>query len=237
MNGTFIASALSASTSTGIVSDSCATDPTAAAFFATAASRYDVKTLATALRRSSLLVEFGAASRPLACPAGPCCASDRAGMARALRDCPPGERLVGLFGDMRSALAGECGLLDGPSLTDMTTAALARLRAVERGRPAFLVVAGDRIDAAAHAGDAAAVAAGLADFAGAVRAAIAAASARSDSLVIVTGDHMTIIGTAEHSAEGVPILAYGGLAAPLPQDMSHRDLRGTLKIQEGRCAA
>jgi alkaline phosphatase len=144
---------------------------------------------------------------------------------------------MGLFGDMRSALAAECGLLDGPSLEDMTTAALARLRAVERGRPAFLVVAGDRIDAAAHTGDAAAVAAGLADFAGSVRAAVVAASARSDALVIVTGDHGTVFGTAKHSSESVPILAYGGLAVPLPQDMSHRDVRDALGITKSSCAS
>ena len=76
-------------------------------------------------------------------------------------------------------------------------------------RPLLLVVTADRLDHAAHAGNAAAAEHEMDDVAAAVHIAVAALARRADATVIVTGDHGTHFGSAQHSDEAVPLLIYG----------------------------
>ena len=76
-----------------------------------------------------------------------------------------------------------------------------------------MVVTADRLDHAAHAGNAAAAEHEMDDVAAAVHIAVAALARRADATVIVTGDHGTHFGSALHSEETVPLLIYGGARA------------------------
>lgn len=198
---------------TAIVTDSCATDPTAASFFVRNVSRYDVRGIASQLLAANIDVMLGGASRPLFCQ-GACCVTDRASLARSNCTGP----LRGNFGNMKSALAAECAPLPidyDISLEDMTVAAISRLRATEAGASFFLVVTADRIDRAAHAGNTTELNILYDDFARAVSTAVTALSFRGDAKITVTGDHSTIIGTRLHSPSPVPVLAYGEARVPM----------------------
>lgn len=72
-----------------------------------------------------------------------------------------------------------------------------------------MLVSADRMDHAAHLGDAEAVAHELADVVASVNAAITTLSRRTDAMVVVTGDHMTPLNGTAHSSEKVPVLIYG----------------------------
>ena len=73
-------------------------------------------------------------------------------------------------------------------------------------------MAADRLDHAAHAGDAAAITYEEEDVAAAVHVALAALAGREDATVIVAGDHVTKTGTVAHSDDAVPVLVYGSTA-------------------------
>jgi len=215
-----------AGAATGAVTNVCITDPTVAAFFATAPDRYNTAILAASLRAANLDVSMGGASRLILPPnatGDACFPTSRAALVASLGACPPHRPLMGVFGDARTAMAAECLPLPYandnrtrptplPSLRDMTRAALARLKAAYAGRPVFLVVGADRLDQAAHAGDADACKAEVAAAAATVNETLSALSARlraSEALVIVTGDHSTIMNTNNHSNRTVPVLIYG----------------------------
>lgn len=191
--------------STGLVTDSCPLDPTGAAFFVKNVQRWDVRSIASQLN-GTVDVVLGGGSRALVCDR-PCCVSDRQSLART--QCPLGVPFQGTFSDIRAAMAGMCAPVSNITLEDMTTAALARLNAADVRSKFFLVVGGDRIDAAAHAGDTAALKDLYADFARAVTVATTLASQRADMAVIVTGDHETVLGTSSHSNATVPVLVFG----------------------------
>lgn len=110
------------------------------------------------------------------------------------------------FGDPSSIFAVECAPPDALPLRQSVEYALGRL-----GKRAFLVVAADQFDHAAHANDTARLVSLADDLAAAVR--FAAFGAGDDDLVVVTGDHLTVAGTRLHSREAVPLLLYGGRAA------------------------
>jgi len=207
--------AAKAGAATGLVTNACPTDPTVAAFFASSHDRYDAALLAGGLRDSALAVMLGGASRLLGSPEPDAChPRTRRELAASVRSCDQG-RLVGSFGNMRSALAEECQPLPLggdqalPNLADMTASALAFMRASTPDRGVFLVVGNDRMDHAAHAGDEVALVYQYADTAAAVKVAISALAHRNDSLVVVTGDHATVFNGTAHSAAAVPVLVYG----------------------------
>ena len=113
----------------------------------------------------------------------------------ALLAAPPGdERLLGLFADDHLPYrldhrADPALSATVPTLSEMTTAALARLSA----RPAGFVlqVEGGRVDHAAHNNDAAALMLEMLDFDDAVAAALAFQQQNPDTLVVITADHGT----------------------------------------------
>lgn len=223
----------------GAVTDACPSDPTVAAFFGSAPDRYDAARVAAAVRDANISILLGGASRLFASSTGGACFPEtKQALARSLREC--NASIVGTFGDVSAALAAEClpmpfmGAAGMPSLRDMTSAALARLRAstpgsnppntkdspkcshhvhtrnrTHAGAPLFLLVAADRMDHAAHAGDAAAVTHEAADVAAAVLAAVYILAHRADAIVVVTGDHATPLNGTAHSPEKVPVLVYG----------------------------
>ena len=89
-----------------------------------------------------------------------CCPTTRTELLRG--GCPLEAAVSGLFGSMTSAHAAECAHMplptsrtpEFPTLAEMTSAALARLGAAVPGSGLFLVVGEDRMDHAAHAGNA-----------------------------------------------------------------------------------
>ena len=125
----------------GAVTNACPSDPTVAAFFGSAPDRYDAARVASAVRSANISILLGGASRLFASSAPDACyPSDKRSLAHSLRECAPGSPIVGSFGDASSALAAECLPLPFlgagsalPSLRDMTTAAIARLRASTPG--------------------------------------------------------------------------------------------------------
>lgn len=213
-----------AGAATGAVTNACMTDPTVAAFFGTAPDRYGTATLAASVRAAGLAVHMGGASRlflPPNATGDACFPTTRTKLAASMGACDSGRQMVGLFGDARSALAAECLPLplatskaiktSLPSLREMTLAALSRLDAVRPGVGAFLVVGADRLDHAAHLGDVEACAAEVDSAAAAIIATLNAMAVRlrSDALVIVTGDHGTVMNGTTHTNRTVPLLIYG----------------------------
>ena len=192
----------------GAVTDACGIDPTVCAFFGAARNRYDTAGVAAAIRGAGLAVLLGGASRPIACPSeSVCCPGNTTGLL-GLSACPAVAPVVGSFGNLSAASAIECEHMPFvtvprlPVLSQMVSAAIARFTG-----EFFLMVGEDRIDHAAHAGDAegaATLASGVAD---AVNAALAALT--GDYLLVVTGDHGTPMGSSQHSADPVPLLLYG----------------------------
>lgn len=200
------------------------------------------------LRARGLDVELsGGGSRLTACPTkgNPCCVSTRGELAAAVAGaCPPDRQLRGAFGEARSVLAGECSggspscvLTGGPG--DCGAGAPQGPRAGAKAVPPHR--RGQPIDHEAHAGRS--LRALYADFAGAVRAAVGALSARTDALVLVTGDHVTLSGTQLHADGSVPVLLYGaGVPSVAEKEttlLSQTDVRRRLLLQTpvGACAA
>ena len=217
------ARAARAGAATGAVTNACTTDPTVAAFFATSPDRYNTAALAASVRAAGLAVNMGGSSRlflPPNATGDACFPTTRSALTASLGACPVHRQLVGAFGDARAALAAECLPLPfasaapgaTPSLAYMTKKALARLGAAQSGAPVFLVVGADRLDHAAHSGDAKACEAEVAATVAAIREALTALAARmhaSDALVIVTGDHITVMNSTQHTNRSVPVLIYG----------------------------
>ena len=213
------AHARAAGAALGAVSDACVLDPTSASFFASAPDRYSFASVAASIRAFQLNVSLGGPTRLLAdrngsCGGGPgCCPSTRAELAAVASSCAPGAPVMGLLGSLDAARAAECesATLD-VTLLDLTSAALARLRAAVPRVGLFLIVAADRMDHLAHAGDAAGCAAAEVDVTASVRATLSVLEPRlraGDAMVVVTGDHMTPLNGTDHSSESVPLLLYG----------------------------
>lgn len=109
------------------------------------------------------------------------------GVARKLGDLK-GDKWLGLFSDWHMPYVID-GVKDRPSLVDMTTRALEKLSANDKGF--FLMVEGGRIDHACHVRDAAACVKEMAEFDATVKAVREFAAKRGDVLVVVTADHAT----------------------------------------------
>lgn len=200
------------------VSDVCVLDATVAAFFARAPDRYEAPAVAASLRAAGLAVMLGGTSALLQdeC-SGDCCVSDAAALASTA--CRAGLPLVGSFGDPKDQRALECAPLpfanqrpdSTPGLRAMAESVVRRLGLARPRSGGFVVVATDLLDRAAHAGDAEAAAATVADFAAAVAYVREALAGRDDALLVVTGDHETPMGGVEHADGTVPVLLYGRL--------------------------
>ena len=158
------------------------------------------------LNGAKLDVMLGGLSLPLADGCGSCCIDSLTNASA----CAPETPMVGSFGNRKAAMAIECLPLEGtPSLADMTAVALSRLRAVVPNRGVFLVVAADRIDHAAHAGDLQSVEEMFKDVGSAINLTLSVLEERirsGEALIMVTGDHLT---NAVHLSDPVPLLVWG----------------------------
>lgn len=191
----------------GFATDTCAVDVTGASFFASAPSRYNAARIGAGVAASGLSVILGGFSGAMPAPPADAC------VVRTTDDldapCAPGRLLFGAFGLADGALAAECAP-QGP--TDPPLYGIARAAIRRLPNASFLVIAADRMDGAAHVGDAASVARLERDIARAVRVLAEDPALR---LLIVTGDHGTRFGTREHFGDAVPVLAYGPEAGAL----------------------
>lgn len=137
--------------------------------------------------------------------------------AAALAAAPAGKPVLGLFSPSHMTY-----MLDRnertaePTLTDMTAAALARLKV--GGRGFYLMVEGGRIDHAHHAGQAGYALEEAVEFARAVQYAVDNTDPR-DTLILVTADHSHVFTIAGYPRRGNPILGLvtgGGEGAGSP---------------------
>jgi alkaline phosphatase len=120
----------------------------------------------------------------------------------ALLAAPAQGPLLGLFSD--SHMRYEMDRTDSePSLTEMTTAAIARLQNNPQGF--FLMVESGRIDHAHHAGNAAGALHDTIEFAKAIAAAAEQVDT-GETLIIVTADHSHVFTMAGYPRRGNPIL-------------------------------
>jgi alkaline phosphatase len=217
---------------TGILTTSCLTDATPAAFAAHVASRRDEAGIAAQLSRAGVDLLAGGASS---------CSLPRT---RVWTERGDGRDLVaemrhrgvevvtdaaGLQGAASLPLAAlfeiepQRSAQSSPSLEAMTDKALALLSA--SGRPFFVVLEEEEIDTAAHANDGARMSAALLRFDAAVGRAVEFAARDGATLVVVVADHATgglsidarsapselalHWGSSEHTGEPVPVFAYG----------------------------
>lgn len=176
---------------TGLVTTSYLTDATPAGLAAHEPARSNLEEIASDyLNQTRPNLLLGGGGRGLtpqeALDAGYTAVTDRAGL-KAL-DLNALEFVSGQFGETYMPYELD-GLGDLPHLSEMTAAALDLLEEDPDGF--FLMVEGGRIDHAGHANDLPHAVAEVIEFSNAVDVVMQWASARSDTLVIVTADHET----------------------------------------------
>jgi alkaline phosphatase len=136
----------------------------------------------------------------------------------ALAAAPNGKPVLGLFaGSHLAYMVDRKADTAEPTLTEMTAAALARLRS---GKGYYLMVEGGRIDHAHHDGRAGYALEETVEFAKAVQHAIDNTDPR-DTLILVTADHSHVFTIAGYPRRGNPILGLvtgGGEGAGSPDE-------------------
>ncbi len=132
---------------------------------------------------------------------------DAAGLAAA----PKGKPLLGLFSTSHMTfMVDRKPDSSEPTLTDMTAAAIARLKTDPDGY--YLMVEGGRIDHAHHAGQAGYALEEAVEFARAVQYAVEHTDPK-ETLIMVTADHSHVLTISGYPQRGNPIL---GLVVPPP---------------------
>jgi alkaline phosphatase len=175
----------------GLVTTAHLTHATPAAFGAHARNRGDFKDIAAwylyGTRPEVLLGGGGHGLHPTAAArVGYTVVGDR--QALLALDPATTERVCGLFGDGHMPYERD-GVAPYPHLSEMTRCALSFLEKDKDGF--FLMVEGARIDHAGHSNDIERMVPEVVEFARAVEVAVAWASERDDTLIIVTADHET----------------------------------------------
>lgn len=133
------------------------------------------------------------------------------------------KQILGLFEPSHMRYESERASANEPSLTEMTQAAITRLKQHKKGF--FLVVEGARIDHANHAGNARNALNETVEFARAVQKAVDLTSEK-DTLIIVTADHGHTLSLAGDDVQrGNPIL---GLAHSNESENEQHSLRKDL---------
>jgi alkaline phosphatase len=115
------------------------------------------------------------------------------------------DKLLGLFSNSHMSYEADRADTEQPSLTDMTTKALAMLTKPEHDKGFFLMVEGGRIDHAHHAGNAYRALTETIEFSNAIKAAVNAVDL-AETLIIVTADHSHVFTIAGYPTRGNPIL-------------------------------
>jgi alkaline phosphatase len=115
------------------------------------------------------------------------------------------DKLLGLFSNSHMSYEADRADTEQPSLTDMTTKALAMLTKPEHDKGFFLMVEGGRIDHAHHAGNAYRALTETIEFSNAVKAAVNSVDLE-ETLIIVTADHSHVFTIAGYPTRGNPIL-------------------------------
>ncbi len=227
--------------STGLVTTTYMTHATPASFGAHEPSRNNLTEIAgDYLYQTSPNVLFGGGgngmSAPAAVAAGYTVVTDRSGM-QAL-DTESVTMVSGQFGVGHMPYEYD-GLGSLPHLSEMTATALEILDNDPDGF--FLMVEGGRIDSAGHANDVQRNVLETIEFANAVTTAIGWASARADTLILVTADHetggLTVLQnngmgvlptvswlTTGHTGATVPVYAWGYNAALVAGSMDNTDM-------------
>lgn len=124
--------------------------------------------------------------------------------AGALAVAPRGKPILGLFAPSHlTYMLDRKADTTEPTLTEMTTAALARLK--EGGKGYYLMVEGGRIDHGHHAGQAGYALEEAVEFARAVQYAVDNTDPR-ETLILVTADHSHVFYIAGYPKRGNPIL-------------------------------
>ncbi len=174
---------------TGLVTTDYLTGATPAAFAAHAASRYDTDVITNgylARTRPNILYGGGGIDAAAAAEAGYQVLSNSAGMAAL--DTASATNVCGRFAD--GAMPYEYdGLGEAPHLWEMTSNALAVLGNGPAGF--FLMVEDSGLDLASHANHTPRMVQEMRAFDAAVQAALDWATNRTDTLILVTGDHET----------------------------------------------
>ncbi len=226
--------------STGLVTTSCITDATPAAFAAHRASRTDRAGIGDdylVRSRPNVLFGGGKCLKPAeAAAAGYAVVRNRAGLLAL--DTETHDRVAGLFGTDDLPYEAD-GTGELPRLPEMTRVALRLLDNDPDGF--FLMVEGGRIDHASHANDIARAVRETIAFSEAVAVAVDWARARGDTLIVVTADHETgglrLLGLSaagvvpavswagtRHTAADVPVYAQGVGADRVPGARENTDI-------------
>ena len=195
--------------SVGLVTTTRITHATPAGFYAHVANRNDEAAIAKQLLSSDVDVALGGGCKYLTPEIA--AASDHAIVRdmKSLAAIEPGKKVVGCFADshipyVKKRKSEKYG---GPSLPEMTAAAIARLSKNPKGY--FLMVEGGRIDHAAHDNLAADVIAETAEFDDAIRR--ASGILKGDAVILVTADHETGgIAVNGYAPKGTPIFGDAG---------------------------
>lgn len=226
---------------TGLVTTAHLTHATPAAFGAHARDRDDFEDIAAwylyGTRPEVLLGGGGKSLQPTdAARVGYTVVQDRKGLLGL--DPATTERVCGLFGEGHMPYEHD-GIAHYPRLSEMTRVALSFLERDDDGF--FLMVEGARIDHAGHANDIERMVPEVVEFARAVELAVAWASERDDTLIIVTADHETgglsvrrgrgpgkaprvRWSTKDHTGVRVPVYAWGPGAERLTGVMDNTDI-------------
>ncbi|MEE9385539.1 MAG: alkaline phosphatase [Nannocystaceae bacterium] len=133
------------------------------------------------------------------------------------------QRVLGLFSPLAMAGAAD-RTSDEPSLADMTRVALSALSHDPQGF--FLMVEGSQIDWSGHDNDIVGVVAEMRAFAEAAELVLEFASARDDTLVLITADHATgglAVGAANSTRWRADVVA---AATQSPKQLAERMLAG-----------
>lgn len=210
----------SAGKRTGLVTTSYLTDATPACFGAHAGSRYDSADIASDYLTQTcpdVLMGGGNAGLDAAsvAAAGYAVVTDRDALAAL--DAGLNPRVCGLFGEGHLPFEYD-GLGSLPSLSEMTLKALDVLARDPDGF--FLMAEGGLVDIACHGNDLARGVGETLGFEAAVRAAVAWAEGRDDTLVLVAADHETggLSVTADNGPGALPGVAWsttGHTGAPV----------------------
>jgi alkaline phosphatase len=151
---------------------------------------------------------------------------DAAGLAAA----PMGKPVLGLFNaDHMTFMAERKADSSEPTLTDMTAAAIARLKADPQGF--YLMVEGGRIDHAHHAGKAGFALEEVVEFARAVQWAVDHTDPK-ETLILVTADHSHVFTIAGYPRRGNDIL--GLVVAPAGRGEDGGDGKSPVLAADGK---